>query len=52
LSSLGPQTHLKLTHEGLETFPADNPDFAKGNFVEGWNWIIGTSLKEFLEKKQ
>jgi len=47
----GEQTRLKLTHEGLETFPADNPDFAKKNFEEGWNWIIGTSLKEFIENK-
>jgi len=48
----GNQTRLKLTHEGLETFPADNPDFAKKNFAEGWTWLIGTSLKEFLAKKQ
>jgi hypothetical protein len=34
----------------LETFPADYPDFAKKNFAEGWNWIIGTSLKDYLEK--
>ena len=47
----GNQTNLKLTHEGLETFPADNPDLAKENFVIGWNWLIGTSLKEFIEKK-
>lgn len=46
----GGQTCLKLTHEGLETFPADNPDFAKENFAEGWIWIIGTSLKEYLQK--
>ena len=46
----GDQTSLKLTHEGLETFPANNPDFAKKNFAEGWNWIIGTSLKDYLEK--
>lgn len=43
------QTRLKLTHEGLETFPADNPDFSKENFVIGWTWIVGTALKEFLE---
>ena len=48
LFDLGNQTKLKLTHQGLETFPADNPDFAKENFSEGWNHIIGTSLKEFL----
>lgn len=43
-------TRLKLTHEGLETFPADNPDFAVENFAEGWTSIIGTSLKEYLTK--
>lgn len=47
----GDQTTLKLTHKELETFPASNPDFAKENFIEGWNWIIDTSLKEFLENK-
>ena len=49
LVSLGNLTKLKLTHGGLSAFPATNPDFAKENFVEGWNWIIGKSLKEFLE---
>ncbi len=43
-------TRLKLTHEGLETFPINNPDFAKENFVAGWTYIIGSSLKEFVEK--
>jgi uncharacterized protein YndB with AHSA1/START domain len=46
----GDKTRLKLTHEGLETFPMNNPDFAKKNFMEGWNQIIGTSLKDFVEK--
>jgi uncharacterized protein YndB with AHSA1/START domain len=46
----GTKTKLILTHEGLESFPADNPDFAKGNFAEGWTHIIGKSLKEFIEK--
>lgn len=43
-------TRLKLTHEGLETFPANNPDFAKENFAAGWTYIIGTSLPGFIEK--
>jgi uncharacterized protein YndB with AHSA1/START domain len=47
----GNKTRLKLTHTGLETFPASNPDLAKENFAAGWNEIIGKSLKEFLEKK-
>jgi uncharacterized protein YndB with AHSA1/START domain len=46
----GSQTLLRLTHTGLETFPQQNKDFAKGNFVEGWNHIINISLKEYLEK--
>jgi uncharacterized protein YndB with AHSA1/START domain len=45
----GNKTRLKLTHEGLETFPADNPDFAKESFAEGWTFIIGTSLKKYTE---
>jgi len=44
----GNQTRLKLTHEGLDTFPANNPDFARKNFEEGWTWIIGTALNDFL----
>ncbi|RYZ29016.1 MAG: SRPBCC domain-containing protein [Chitinophagaceae bacterium] len=44
----GTQTILKLTHEGLETFP-QNRDFRKENFAEGWLYIVGTSLKNFLE---
>ena len=44
------KTRLKLTHEGLETFPMSNKDFAKENFVAGWTEIIGTSLKDYVEK--
>jgi uncharacterized protein YndB with AHSA1/START domain len=46
----GEQTKLRLTHSGLESFPADQPDFARKNFEAGWNDIIGNSLKAFLEK--
>lgn len=46
----GGKTRLKLTHEGLETFPKTaNDDFAKANFAEGWTYIIGTALPEFVE---
>jgi len=48
----GNRTRLKLTHEGLETFPAaSNPDLAKENFVQGWTDIIETSLKGYIDKK-
>lgn len=46
----GTGTRLKLTHAGLETFPADVPEFARKNFEAGWTQIIGTSLKDYLEK--
>jgi uncharacterized protein YndB with AHSA1/START domain len=49
LFSEGDKTRLKLTHEGLETFPANNPDFAKESFSAGWTELIGTSLKNFVE---
>ena len=46
----GDKTRLKLSHEGLETFPANNPDFAKQSFSDGWTMLIGTLLKDFVEQ--
>src|SRR5215204_2714378 len=45
----GEGTKLRLTHEGLETFP-QTKDYKRENFAEGWNYIIGKSLPEYLEK--
>jgi len=45
----GKKTRVKLTHEGLETFPRQK-DFAKENFAMGWTELIGKLLKEFVEK--
>lgn len=47
----GEKTKLILTHKNLESFGTENPDMAKENFVEGWNHIIGISLKDFVESK-
>lgn len=47
----GKNTKVRLTHAGLETFPSSNSDFAKDNFVTGWTAIIGSNLKDYLEKK-
>ncbi|MEO7265112.1 MAG: SRPBCC domain-containing protein [Ferruginibacter sp.] len=46
----GEYTKLRLTHHGLETFPAGSNAFARENFVEGWNFISGTALPGYLEK--
>jgi uncharacterized protein YndB with AHSA1/START domain len=44
----GDKTRLKLTHEGLETFPK-LPAFARKNFKQGWT-SIASELQQFLEK--
>lgn len=50
LSALDHQTQLRLTHEGLEKLPQDE-NYARKNFVEGWNMILGKLLPEFLSKR-
>ena len=47
----GGKTRLKLTHDGLETFPK-LPAYAKTNFEKGWTEIIGSSLKQYLEESK
>ncbi len=51
LSAEGEKTKLLLTHSGIETFAVTASNaFARENFAEGWNYITGTSLKQFVEK--
>ncbi|HEX6915323.1 MAG TPA: SRPBCC domain-containing protein [Chitinophagaceae bacterium] len=50
LSGEGNNSRLKLTHEGLEKIAKYGPAFAAENFREGWTMIIGTMLKNYLEK--
>jgi len=45
----GDKTRLKLTHEGLDTFPKISA-YARENFEKGWTQIIGSELKQFVEK--
>jgi uncharacterized protein YndB with AHSA1/START domain len=47
----GDNTRLKLTHEGIETFPK-TPAYDRKNFEAGWTEIIGSSLKQFVEKTE
>ena len=44
------QTKLRLTHEVMESFPKDIPEFSRDSGIEGWNYFIRNRLKEFLEK--
>lgn len=50
LSPQSGQTKLRLTHEGLEKLPQDE-NYAKANFIEGWNMILGKLLPGFLSSK-
>ena len=47
----GKNTRLKLTHTGIDTFPK-TPAYARKNFETGWTAIIGSELKQFVEKKK
>ena len=51
LKAEGNKTTVKLTHEGLETFPQEGA-FARENFVEGWNYILSRSLEDYLASNQ
>jgi uncharacterized protein YndB with AHSA1/START domain len=46
----GNKTRLKLTHTGIETFPK-TPAYARKNFETGWNVLIGSELKQFVEAR-
>jgi uncharacterized protein YndB with AHSA1/START domain len=48
LFAKGTKTRVKLTHEGLETFPKI-PGLARKNFERGWAHLVGTGLKDFVE---
>lgn len=45
----GSRTKVRLTHEGLGSFPDGDRSFARESFEAGWEHIIGTSLKNYVE---
>lgn len=51
LFAQGKQTRLRLTHTGLETFPAIAA-FARTNFQAGWTELVGSALKRFVETRR
>lgn len=50
LSEVADGTKLTLTHEGIESFPQDNPIFSRQAGEEGWSYFLNQSLKAFLER--
>ncbi|NLR57882.1 SRPBCC domain-containing protein [Chitinophaga polysaccharea] len=52
LAEEGKKTKLTLTHTGLHTFPSgEDSNFGVASFTQGWTYIIGTSLPEYLAKQ-
>jgi uncharacterized protein YndB with AHSA1/START domain len=46
----GGKTRLRLTHEGLESFPLTaHNDFARENFQEGWTYIVTIALNDYVD---
>lgn len=43
------KTRVRVTHDGLETFPQQTADFARESFNAGWTELIGKSLPKFVE---
>lgn len=48
LFETGKQTLLRLTNEGLETFPGDIPEFTRESCKAGWEFFIKKNLYNYL----
>ncbi len=45
----GEGSRLRLTNEGLESFPKDVPEFTRESCEGGWKYFIQGNLKNYLE---
>ena len=45
------QTKLILTHQVIENFPSDIPEFSRESGLQGWTYFIKERLVEFLQPK-
>ena len=42
------QTELRVTADGVDTFPQDVPEFRRESGVQGWNYFIKDQLYRYL----
>ncbi|BBM84389.1 SRPBCC family protein [Candidatus Uabimicrobium amorphum] len=42
------RSSLKVTHVGLDNFPKDVPELSRESGLQGWNYFIKSSLKDYL----
>src|SRR5687768_10023877 len=47
----GDKTTVRLTHEGLERIPTEDSNFSRESHQHGWENIIGSSLKKYVENE-
>ncbi len=52
LTEQGGSTTLKLTNTVLSDFPDDVLEFKRENCLAGWQYIIGQSLRGYLEHRR
>ena len=45
------KVRMKLTAEGMETFPQDIPEFSRDSCLGGWNYFIKVRLVAYLTSK-
>jgi uncharacterized protein YndB with AHSA1/START domain len=48
----GDRSLLRLTNEGLDSFPQDIPEFARESCEGGWKYFIQQNLKNYLEVRE
>ncbi|MFQ5525224.1 MAG: SRPBCC domain-containing protein [Thermoanaerobaculia bacterium] len=51
LSETPSGSKLRLTHEGHETFPRDDPAFSRKAGEAGWKYFLQESLKGFIDRQ-
>lgn len=42
---------LKVSHQVIESFPQDIPEFRRESCKDGWEWFIKNRLKDYLSGK-
>ena len=47
----GDKTLLCLRNEGLDSFPADIPEFSREAAIGGWEYFINGELKNYLDNR-
>ena len=50
VSSQGNGSRLRVTNDGLESFPTDIPEFSRDSCQAGWEYFIQGNLQDYLNR--